>query len=154
MRRRDFLLGQIVGRVVFLPLEVPPIMLFAWLVYGVNVTGSMLLLTGVVLLGAMAFSGLGLLCATRARTMEGVSGILNVVMLPMFVLSGVFFSASRFPDAIQPFVQALPLTALNDALRAVYNEGLGAAALGGEAAILAAWMVASFVLAVKLFRWQ
>jgi ABC-type multidrug transport system permease subunit len=154
MRRRDFLLAQLLARLVFLVFEVPPIMLFAWLVFGVTLHGSLLAFSGLVILGAMTFAGLGLLCASRARTIEGVSGILNVVMLPMFVLSGVFFSASRYPAAIQPIIRALPLTALNDAFRAVYNDGLPVAAYWPQVAILVAWMVLSFVAALKLFRWQ
>lgn len=154
MRKRDFLLAQLGARIAFLGLEVPPIVLFAWLAFGVKPQGSLLAFTGLVVLGAVTFAGLGLLCASRARTIEGVSGILNVVMLPMFVLSGVFFSASRYPAAIQPFVRALPLTALNDAFRAVYNDGLPFTSYWQQVVILLAWMVVSFVAALKLFRWQ
>jgi ABC-2 type transport system permease protein len=154
MRRRDFMLAQILSRLAFLSFEVPPVVLFAWLAFGVTVRGSLLGLALVTLLGAMTFAGLGLLASTRARTIEGLSGALNLVMLPMFVLSGVFFPASRYPDAIQPFVQALPLTALNDALRAVYNDGLPFAAYAGEIAILLAWMVVGFLLTLRWFRWQ
>ncbi|HEU4326209.1 MAG TPA: ABC transporter permease, partial [Roseiflexaceae bacterium] len=154
MRRRDFLLAQILARLSFLSFEVPPVVLFGWLAFGVAVQGSLLGLVLVTLMGAMTFAGLGLLASTRARTIEGLSGALNLVMLPMFVLSGVFFPASRFPDAIQPFVQALPLTALNDALRAVYNDALPVTAYAGELAILAAWMAATFLLSVRWFRWQ
>ena len=154
MRRSDFLVSQMIARLAFLALEVPPIMIFAWLVFGVEVAGSFLAMTLVVLLGTLAFSGLGLLASSRAKTIEGVSGIMNVVMLPMFVLSGVFFSSSRFPDAMQPLVQALPLTALNDALRAVYNDGLPLSAIPIELAILVAWSILPFAVALKLFRWQ
>ena len=94
--------------------------------------------SAVSLLGALAFSGLGLLTAARPRTIEGVSGLMNLVMVPMWIFSGIFFSTERFPDAVQPFVQALPLTALNDALRAVMLEGAGLAALLPELALLAA----------------
>ncbi len=154
MRRSDFLLAQIAARLAFLVLEVTPIVLFARLVFGVQVRGSLLALSLVILLGAMTFSGLGLLASARASTIEGVSGIMNVVMLPMFILSGVFFSAERFPDAIQPLVQALPLTALNDALRAVYNEGLPLWSAGADLAILGAWTLGTFALALRLFRWR
>jgi ABC-2 type transport system permease protein len=154
MRRRDFLLAQVLGRMAFLAVEVPPVVLFAWLAFGVTVQGSLLALTVIVLLGTMTFAGLGLLAAARTRTIEGLSGALNLVMFPMFVLSGVFFPASRFPDAAQPFVQALPLTALNDALRAVYNDALPFTAYAGELAILLAWMVAGFLLSLRYFRWQ
>ena len=102
----------------------------------------------------MAFSGLGLLTAARPRTIEGVSGLMNLVMVPMWVFSGVFFASSNFPDAAQPFVQALPLTALNDALRAVMNDGEPLRAIWSELAILGVWGGASFVAALKLFRWS
>ncbi|HEV2150568.1 MAG TPA: ABC transporter permease, partial [Longimicrobiaceae bacterium] len=154
MRKRDYLLAQILARLSFLALEVPPIILFAWLAFEVRVAGSLLAVAAVVLLGTMAFAGLGLLAASRARTIEGVSGLLNLAMLPMFVLSGVFFPSSRYPDAMQPLVQALPLTALNDALRTVYNDGLPLWTAAGDLAILAAWMVGSFLLALRWFRWQ
>jgi ABC-2 type transport system permease protein len=154
MRKRDFMLAQILSRLVFITLEVPPIIVFAWLAFGVTVTGSILSLALLVILGAMTFAGIGLLCASRAKTMEGISGILNLVMLPMFVLSGVFFSSARYPDAVQPVIRALPLTALNDALRAVYNDGLPLAAVAAPIAILAAWGVVSFIAAIKLFKWQ
>jgi ABC-type multidrug transport system permease subunit len=102
----------------------------------------------------VAFGGLGLLVASRARTIEAVSGLLNLVMLPMWVLSGVFFASSNFPEAMQPFIQVLPLTALIDALRGVVNEGLALSAVSAELAVLAGWGGLSFVAALKLFRWQ
>ena len=154
MRKRDYLLAMILARLVFIVLEVPPIVIFARLAFGVQIRGSIVAFSAVALLSAMTFSGLGLLAASRARTIEGVSGILNVVMLPMFVLSGVFFSSSRYPAALQPFINALPLTAVNNALRAVYNDALPVSAYWPSLAIVAAWMVLSFVAALKLFRWQ
>ena len=104
--------------------------------------------------GTLAFSAIGLLVASRAKTIEAVSGLTNLVLLPMWVLSGVFFSAKRFPDAIQPFIHALPLTALNDALRASLLQGTRLWDLGAELGILAAWLVVCFTLAMKLFRWR
>ncbi|HET7460793.1 MAG TPA: ABC transporter permease [Longimicrobium sp.] len=154
MRKRDFLLAQLLARLAFLLLEVPPIVIFARLAFGVRLQGSPLAFAALLILGAMTFAGLGLLCASRARTIEGISGILNVVMLPMFVLSGVFFSASRYPAAIQPLIRAIPLTALNDAFRAVYNDGLPLAATWPQLLVLLAWMLVSFFAALKLFRWQ
>jgi ABC-type multidrug transport system permease subunit len=120
----------------------------------VPVRGSLLLLTGVSFLGALSFSGLGLLTAARPRTIEGVSGIMNLVMVPMWVFSGIFFSPERFPAALQPFIQALPLTALNDALRAVMLDGAGPGKLLPQLAVLAIWGVLSFALALRYFRWQ
>jgi ABC-type multidrug transport system permease subunit len=139
---------------IFLIPEAGALLLFARFALGVPFRGSFLLLVAVSLLGALAFSGLGLLTAARPRTIEGVSGIMNMVMVPMWIFSGIFFSTERFPAKIQPFVQALPLTALNDALRGVMLQGTGLMPLLPELAVLAAWGVLSFVLALKIFRWQ
>jgi ABC-type multidrug transport system permease subunit len=154
MRRSDFLLAQVLARLAFLLIEVPPIILFAWLAFDVTIAGSFASLALVVLLGAFTFAGLGLLAASRARTIEGVSGINNVIMLPMFVMSGVFFSASRFPDVMQPVIKLLPLTSLNDAIRAIYNDGTRLAELPLEMAVLLSWTAFSFALALKLYKWQ
>ena len=105
-------------------------------------------------MGALSFGGLGLLVASRARTVEAVSGLLNLVMLPMWLLSGVFFASSNFPAAMQPFIRALPLTALNEALRSVMLEGADLAAIGGRLLLLAVWGIVSFVAALRLFRWR
>jgi ABC-type multidrug transport system permease subunit len=153
--RRSHLLGaQLTSRLIFLIPEAGALLLFAYFALGVPMRGSVLLLIGTSLLGALAFSGLGLLTAARPRTIEGVSGIMNLVMVPMWIFSGIFFSTERFPASMQPFVQALPLTALNDALRGVMLEGTGLVSLLPELALLAAWGTVSFVLALKYFRWQ
>jgi len=154
MRKSDFLLAQMLSRIVFLVLEVVALIGFGWLVFGVAVNGSLLLFGFVCLLGALSFSGLGLLVAARPETIEGVSGLMNLVMMPMWLLSGVFFSAERFPDKLQPVIKALPLSALNDALRAVMTEARPLSAILPEIAILAAWGVVCFLIALKIFRWS
>jgi ABC-type polysaccharide/polyol phosphate export permease len=154
MSRAEYLASHVLSRLLFLTLETTVIVGFAWAAFGVAVQGGVAALAVLALLGALSFGGLGLLVASRARTIEGVSGLMNLVMMPMWVLSGVFFASSNFPDVMQPAIQALPLTALNDALRGVMNEGASLGALGGEVAILLAWGVVPFLLALKLFRWQ
>jgi ABC-type multidrug transport system permease subunit len=154
MRRSHYLLSFILSRLVFLILEVVALVGFGWLLFGVAVRGSFATLAGITILGAFAFAGLGLLVASRARTIEGVSGLMNLVMLPMWILSGTFFSYSRFPDAMIPFVKALPLTALNDALRAVMIDGAALITLGAPLAIVAGWGAVSFVIALRIFRWR
>jgi ABC-type multidrug transport system permease subunit len=153
-RKSHLLAAQLLSRLIFLVPEAGALLGFAWLLLGVPLRGSLLLLTGVSLLGALAFSGLGLLTAARPRTIEGVSGIMNLVMVPMWIFSGIFFSTERFPAAMQPFIQALPLTALNDALRAVMLDGAGLGTVLPELALLAVWGLVSFVLSLRLFRWQ
>ena len=153
--RQSHILGaQIASRLIFLVPEAGALLLFAHFALGVPLRGSLILLTGVSFLGALAFSGLGLLTAARPRTIEGVSGIMNFVMVPMWIFSGIFFSTERFPAAMQPFIHALPLTALNDALRAVMLEGTGLLPLLPELAILTAWGTVTFVLALRVFPWQ
>ena len=154
MRRRDFLLGQMLGRLVFLVPEVAFLVGFAHLAFDVPVRGSLVSLTVVTGVGALAFTGIGLLVAARPRTIEGVSGLMNFVMLPMWIFSGVFFSPARFPDAIQPVIALLPLTALNEALRAVMIDGAAIASVAGRLGIVAAWGFVAFGLALKLFRWR
>jgi ABC-2 type transport system permease protein len=153
-RRSHLLAAQLTSRLIFLIPEAGALLLFSRFVLGVPMRGSVLLLAGVALLGALAFSGLGLLAAARPRTIEGVSGVMNLVMVPMWVFSGIFFSTERFPAALQPFVQALPLTALNDSLRGVMLEGMGFVSLLPELALLAGWGTISFLAALKVFRWQ
>ena len=154
MRRGDFLAGIMLSRMIFLVPEVLVLLIFSRIAFGVEIRGSLLSLLVLILLGASTFAGIGLLVASRAKTTEAVSGLMNLIMLPMWLLSGVFFSSERFPDLAQPFIKALPLTAMVDSLRAVSIEGAGLADLGTQIAILSAWCVVSFVIALKIFRWS
>jgi ABC-type multidrug transport system permease subunit len=154
MRRSHYLLSFMLSRLVFLLLEVAAVVVFAWLVFGFTVRGSWLSLSLITLLGGFTFSGIGLLVAARPTTIEGVSGLMNFIMLPMWLLSGTFFSSERFPQVFQPFIKALPLTALNTLLRSVMNEGAPLWANWMHIAILLAWLFISFVVALKIFRWQ
>lgn len=154
MKRSDYLLSFMLSRLIFLLLEVAAVLVFGWLVFGVIVRGSLLSVAVVAVLGGLTFSGLGLLVAARPKTIEGVSGLMNFVMLPMWLLSGTFFSYERFPEFLHPFIKALPLTAVNDALRALINEGASLSTIWVALAVLIFWAVVSFAGAVRMFRWQ
>lgn len=154
MSRAQFLWSFVLMRGLFLFLELPVLLGFGWFAFKVGVAGSLPLLGAVGLLGALAFSGIGLLVASRAQNTQTVSGLINLVMLPMFVGSGVFFSTARFPDALQPVLRALPLTALNDALRAIMIDGAGLRAILGPVALLAGLALVSFAAALRMFRWR
>jgi len=154
MRKSQYLTAQFLSRVIFLVLEVSIVVVFAWLVFHVSIRGSVSLFALVCLLGGMAFGGLGLLIASRARTLEAISGLMNIIMMPMWICSGVFFSYERFPDAALPFIRLLPLTALNDALRAVMNDGAGVAQIAPQLLNLAVWSVVTYFVGLKIFRWQ
>lgn len=154
MSRFQYLASFALSRLTLLFIEVGLLLGFAVFAFGVPVRGSLPLLIVICLLSSLSFASLGLLIASRAQTMEGASGLMNLVMLPMWIFSGVFFSASRFPDAIQPLIQALPLTAVIDALRANILRGAGWPAVAPELGIVLAWLVLSFFLALRLFRWR
>lgn len=154
MSRSEYLMSFLFSRLFFLILEVITLLGFGALAFGVPHRGSLIELGFICLLSALSFSALGLLIASRAKTVEGVSGLMNFVMMPMWIFSGVFFSSSNFPKVVQPVIKALPLTAVNNALRANLLEGTKITALGLEMAVIVAWLVVSFVLALKLFRWR
>jgi len=154
MPRHYYLLSFLIWRMLFLIFEVGIPVGFGVLAFGVPTRGSIADLIGIAVTGSLAFSAIALLIASRARTIEGVSGIMNLVMLPMWILSGVFFSAARFPDAVQPFIQALPLSALVDALRANMLQGASLIDVGRPLATLGGWLAVCFLLALRLFRWR
>ncbi len=154
MPRHYYLLSFLYWRLILLPLEIGIPLGFGVLVFGVPLRGSLLEFILLCLLGAFTFGSLGLLIASRARTIEAASGIMNIVQLPMWILSGVFFSAQRFPDVAQPFIKALPLTALNDALRANMLQGTGITQMGPQLAAMGVCLVVSFGVALKIFRWR
>jgi len=154
MSRAQFLFSFVIMRSLFLFLELPILLGFGWFAFQVRVAGSLLLYTAVALLGALSFAGLGLLFASRAQNTHTINGIINVVQMPMFVASGVFFSNARFPDRVQPWLKLLPLTALNDALRAVSIDGAGLSGILAPVGLLAGYALVSFAIALRIFRWR
>ncbi len=154
MSRAQYLFSFLCSRLVFLILEVVTLLGFGHWAFGVPLRGSLPTLFLICLLAAISFGGLGLLTASRARTTEAVSGIMNFIMLPMWIFSGVFFSSSNFPHAVQPYIKLLPLTAVNDSLRANMLEGASLAAVTPQLLVILVWGVVTFFAALKLFRWR
>jgi len=154
MKKSDFLLAFVLMRGIFLVVEIPVLLLFARFVFGVPIFGSVALLGAVAVLGSLTFAGLGLLVGSRAQNIQTASGLINLASMPMFIGSGTFFASARFPEVVQPFLAALPLTALNDALRAIMLDGAGVAQIAPKLGILAGWGVVCFALALKWFRWR
>jgi ABC-type multidrug transport system permease subunit len=153
MPRRNFLLALLGARLTFLIPDLSVLLLLGTLAFHMPIRGSLLLVILVDVVGALAFAGIGLLVGSRATSTEAVSGLMNLVMLPMWLFSGVFFSSDRFPEAMQPVIQLLPLTQLLNALRGVILEGMGLLDVAPALAILAAWTVGTFLLALRIFRW-
>jgi ABC-2 type transport system permease protein len=153
MRRTDFLLSLLIARLLFLIPEMTMLFVLGYC-WGVPICGNPLALVVIILVGVATFDAFGLLVACRTEKMETVSGLVNLVMLPMYLLSGTFFSSKRFPEAAQPFIQALPLTQVNDALREVMLEGASLVEVAWRLGILLLWTVACTALALKWFRWR
>ena len=154
MPRPYYLLSFLLSRIVLLVVEVGVLVGFGAVLFHVPVRGSLLNLALVCLLASLSFSALGLLLASRARTIEAASGLMNIVMMPMWIASGVFFSSQKFPEAMQPFIKALPLTAVIDALRTNMLQGSNLAQMAPQFAIMLFWLAVCFALALKLFRWR
>lgn len=153
MRRSSFLLSLVLARLLNLVLEVVVLGAFAVWLLGVPLRGNLLAFGWICLLGAFAFAGIGLLTVSRTKTIQGASGILNLVMIPMWLFSGVFFAYERFPDMLHPILRVLPLAALNDALRALMLDGVSLWTTAPQMATLLAWGLVSYLLAIKVFRW-
>jgi len=154
MNRSHLLLSYMVSRLLFLAMEVVVLVLFGIGLFGTHVQGSYLDLLLVSVLGGASFAGISLLIGARLENAEVASGWMNLVQLPMWVVSGCFFSYERFPDWTHRFIEALPLTALVNALRAIYNDGAAIAGLGPELLVLGLWGALPFSLALYTFRWQ
>lgn len=154
MPRHEYLFSFLLSRLFMLVIEVTTLLGFGMLVFHVPMRGSLFSFATLCVVGSLAFSSLGLLISSRVRTIEGVSGLTNSIMMPMWIVSGVFFSSQRFPDLLQPVIRALPLTAIIDALRANMLQGAGLAQLWPEIAVLGAWLIVCFTLALRLFRWK
>jgi ABC-type multidrug transport system permease subunit len=154
MPRWQYLMSFLLSRLVMLVVEVVVFLGFARLVFGVPFRGSLWELGFLCVLTSLSFSTLGLLVASRAQTMEAASGLMNLVMLPMWILSGVFFSATRFPSVVQPIVRALPLTAAIDALRGNMLQGMNLSQQVAPVVILFAWLVVPFMVSLRIFRWR
>jgi ABC-type multidrug transport system permease subunit len=153
MRRGDFLLALASSRLILMLIELVLLLGFGILAFHMRLMGSwaaVILISGV---GALCFGGLGLLTASRAQKIESVSGLINLVMMPMWLFSGVFFSYERFPAVLMPLIKILPLTALNDALRSMILEGGSLATQGSRLLIMVLWGGISYLLALRWFRW-
>lgn len=154
MRHSDFLMSIMISRILFSLADVVFLLVVGYFLFGVQTQGNWLELAIAALIGAISFAGIGLLVASRAQTLETVSGLMNLIIMPQWVFSGVFFSSERFPESIQPVINLLPLTALNQLLRAIILEGTPIMTLWRQVAILAIYGVTTFAIALRIFRWK
>ncbi len=154
MKRSHFLIGMAASRLAYMVPQIAILLCFSYFVFGVPVYGSSAALAVIILLGAMEFSAIGLLVASRAKTLETVSGLMNLVMLPMYTLCGIFFSYERFPEVVHPWIKLLPLTPVIDALRAVMLDGKTLWSQWPELAVMTFWTIGPLLVALVIFRWR
>lgn len=154
MKKHHFIAAMMASRLVFMIPEIIVILILGWLMFGVVSYGGYLAVAMIVVLGAVEFSCIGLIIASRARTLEAVAGLMNLTMVPMWVGSGIFFSSERFPDLVQPLIRLLPLTPVISSLRLVMQEAAGPADILPQLAIMAGWAAVTFLTAVRIFRWD
>lgn len=154
MRKSDFMISLMASRFAFSIIEIGILLLFAWIFFEVKIQGNFLALLVIFIAGGICFASIGLLLGSRAKTLEAVAGLMNAVMLPMYLVSGVFFSYERFPEIVQPIIKALPLTAVIDGLRAIINDGAGFDATLRPLITLSFWTILCGFLAMRLFRWK
>ena len=154
MKRPHFLAAMMGSRLLFMIPETLFILFIAWVLFGVVSQGSYLLVGVIVILASLQFGGIGLLVASRAKTVEAVSGLMNLVMVPMWIGSGIFFSPDRFPDLVQPVISVLPLTPVIRSLRMVMLEGAGLMSVAPSLLLMLVWGGLTFAIAIVLFRWD
>jgi len=154
MKRTHFLMGMMTSRLIFMIPQIVFLLLFAYLIFGVRINGNWLSILFIVILGAIEFATIGLLVASRAQTLEAASGLMNLVMLPMWTLSGIFFSYERFPEVVQPMIKLLPLTPVIDVLRGMMMDGKSILNYGPEIIVILVWCVVPFVISLAIFRWN
>jgi ABC-type multidrug transport system permease subunit len=154
MKRTHFLMGMMTSRLIFMIPQIVFLLLFSYLIFGVRINGNWLSMLFIVMLGAIEFSTIGLLVASRAQTLEAASGLMNLVMLPMWTLSGIFFSYERFPEIVQPLIKLLPLTPVIDALRGMMMDGKSILTFGPEILVILIWCIVPFTVSLAIFRWN
>ena len=154
MKRSHFLMGMLTSRLIFMVPQIVFLLFFSYLIFGVQIYGNWFSILFVVILGAIEFAVIGVLVSARAQTLESVSGLMNLVMLPMYTLCGIFFSYERFPAIVHPVIKCLPLTPVIDALRALMLDGKSIFTLGPEIIVILVWIIIPFVVALAIFRWN
>jgi ABC-2 type transport system permease protein len=153
MKRSWFLISLVTVRAGMNFLEAVLLFLFAWLFFHISIQGNILALAIMFITGNIAFSGIAILASCRTANTEIGNGLINVVVLPMMILSGIFFSYHNFPEWSIPFIQKLPLTLLADGIRSIFIEGAGLSDIYFPSMILGTVGILFFTVGLKIFKW-
>ena len=154
LRRWNLVGSNIIMRLLIAVMQSVLIVGLGVALFGVAIVGSLLLAAAFVVLGAVTFIAVGYVIASFARTEEAANGLTSVVQFPMMFLSGIFFPIALMPDFLQPVAALIPLTYLADALRQTMVGGVPYAPLWVDGLVLAVWLVVSFAISARYFRWE
>lgn len=153
LSRHVFLAAQLGTRLIIVIMAAAILMLVGLLFFGIQNQGSYLSVLLLLILGSACFTSMGYFLASFARNVEVYNGFANIVVLPLMMVSGVYFSLDSAPIWLQRGAEFLPLTPLIKILRAVFNDGANLVSEVPSLALLAGWTLLLFVLAVKRFKW-
>lgn len=153
MKKSSFILSHFITRLLLTLFESVILTLFAWVFFGLEMTGSFLALILIYLSGVLAFGGIGLMLASRTQSTHVANGLINAVVLPMTIVSGIFFSYQSFPQWMVYIIKVLPLTLLSDSVRAIFNEGAGVADVLLPCSLLSGLGLVLYLLGLKIFKW-
>ncbi len=154
MKKSHFLVSLMSVRIALNLIESTLLFIFAYLVFDISIQGNPAALFLVFFAGNIAFSGIAVFVCSRTGKTETGNGLINVVVMPMMVLSGIFFSYHNFPEWSHPVIRKLPLTLLADGLRTIFIEGAGFTEACFPAVILTAIGLLFFTAGLKIFKWH
>ena len=146
--------SNIVMRLIIAIIQTIIIVTVGTALFGLEVTGSLFLLSILVVLGTLAFTSLGYVIASFAPTEDAANGMTSVVQFPLMFLSGTFFVIDQMPQPLQVVARFLPLTYLSDALRQVMVNGTAFSPLWVCFAVLVGWTAVCFGISARFFKWQ
>lgn len=154
MKKSHYLIALLTVRITLNLIEALVLLLFALIVFKMQIQGSISALILLFLTGNIAFAGLAILISSHTSNTEVGNGLINAVVMPMMVLSGIFFSYHNFPDWSIPVIEKLPLTMLTDGMRSIFNEGAGWSQVALPILILTTIGVVLFGAGLKIFKWH
>jgi len=154
LRKSIFLISHGLNRMILSAAEMLLLYIFAYFYFDIRIQGSLLALALVFLSGYCAFAGIAILISSRVQNTQSGNGMINIVTMPMFILSGIFFSYHNFPDWLIPYVEVLPLTMLTNSLRGIITEGIGLAQVIQPSLGLFGIGAVCFALGLKLYLWH
>jgi ABC-type multidrug transport system permease subunit len=154
MKKSNYLIAMMFVRTVMNIVEALILILFAWLIFDIQIQGNIAALTLLFIAGNIAFTGIAVLVSSRTSKTEAGTGLINLVQMPMMLLSGIFFSYYNFPEWSIGAIKLLPLTALADGFRSIFNEGAGWMEIMLPTAALSMLGLVCFIIGMKLFKWQ